>query len=83
MANIASVIGLLILVYSSGYMSQDKSQSRYYALMLLFIGAMVGLVLADNFLQLFIFWEVVGVCSYALIGFWYERPAAALLGGSP
>ncbi len=80
MANIAIIIGLLIIFYSIGYMHQDKAQTRYYALILLFIGAMVGLVLADNFLQLFIFWEVVGVCSYALIGFWYQKASAARAG---
>ncbi len=80
MANIAVMIGLLIIFYSIGYMHQDKAQTRYYALILLFIGAMVGLVLADNFLQLFIFWEVVGVCSYALIGFWYQKTSAARAG---
>ncbi|MFX1319226.1 MAG: NADH-quinone oxidoreductase subunit L [Promethearchaeota archaeon] len=80
MANIAVLIGFLIIVYSMSYMGEDKSQTRYYALILLFIGAMAGLVLANNFLQLFIFWEVVGVCSYALIGFWYEKPEAARAG---
>ncbi len=80
MANIASLIGFLIIIYSCGYMTHDKSQTRYFSLVVLFIGAMTGLVLADNFLQLFIFWEVVGVCSYALIGFWYDRPAAARAG---
>lgn len=80
MANIASLIGFLIIIYSMNYMAEDKSQTRYFALILLFIGAMTGLVLANNFLQLFIFWEVVGVCSYALIGFWYEKPEAARAG---
>ncbi len=80
MANIAILIGFLIIAYSMSYMSGDKSQTRYFALVLLFIGAMSGLVLADNFLQLFIFWEIVGICSYALIGFWYERPEAARAG---
>lgn len=80
MANVASLIGFLIIIYSVGYMAHEKSQTRYFSLILLFIGAMTGLVLADNFLQLFIFWEVVGVCSYALIGFWYDRPEAARAG---
>ncbi len=80
MANIAILIGFLIIVYSMNYMAEEKSQTRYFALILLFIGSMTGLVLANNFLQLFIFWEVVGVCSYALIGFWYEKPEAARAG---
>ncbi len=80
MSNIAILIGFLIIVYSMSYMGEDKSQTRYYAMILLFIGAMTGLVLSNNFLQLFIFWEIVGICSYALIGFWYEKPEAARAG---
>jgi len=80
MANIAAWIGTLILVYSNGYMSDEKDLGRYYFFMLLFIGSMIGLVLANGFLQLYIFWELVGLCSYALIGFWYHKPAAARAG---
>ncbi|MDQ1280281.1 MAG: NADH-quinone oxidoreductase subunit [Thermoproteota archaeon] len=76
MANIATWIGALVLLYSIGYMSHEEGLERYYSLVLLFIGAMTGLVMADNFVQLFVFWEIVGICSYALIGFWYKRPTA-------
>ena len=80
MCNIVAWIGALILLYSLGYMAGDESLPRYWFFMLLFIGSMVGLVLADNFLSLYIFWEMVGLCSYALIGFWYKRPEARKAG---
>jgi len=66
-----------IHIYSWGYMRDDKGFSRYFACLSLFTFSMLGIVLANNFLQLFIFWELVGVSSYLLIGFWFERPAAA------
>ncbi|RLG92490.1 MAG: hypothetical protein DRO36_01350 [Candidatus Hecatellales archaeon] len=80
MCNIVAWIGALILLYSLGYMAGDESLPRYWFFMLLFIGSMIGLVLADNFLSLYIFWEMVGLCSYALIGFWYKRPEARKAG---
>ena len=55
-------------------MKGEEGLTRYYYLILLFIGSMIGLVLADNMLQMFIFWEMVGLCSYALISFWYKKP---------
>ncbi len=67
----------VIHVYSLGYMRDDPGWSRYFACLSLFTFSMLGIVLANNFLQLFIFWELVGVSSYLLIGFWFERPAAA------
>ncbi|MGA3179768.1 MAG: NADH-quinone oxidoreductase subunit L [Verrucomicrobiota bacterium] len=70
-------VGGLIHIYSIGYMKGDRGFARFFALLSLFTFSMVGLVLSNNFLQMFIFWELVGVCSYLLIGFWYERPAAA------
>ncbi|MCH7843316.1 MAG: NADH-quinone oxidoreductase subunit L [Chloroflexi bacterium] len=70
-------VSLLVQVYSLGYMKGDPSFSRYYAYMSLFTAAMLGLVLASNIIQLYVFWELVGVSSYLLIGFWHERPAAA------
>jgi NADH-quinone oxidoreductase subunit L len=73
-------VGFLIHVYSTGYMSHEKSYGRYFAYLNLFTFAMLVLVLADNFLLLFFGWEGVGLCSYLLIGFWYERPAAAEAG---
>ena len=61
-------------------MGHEKGLPRYYALVLLFIGAMTGLVIAGNFLQLYIFWEIVGICSAFLISFWYDRPEAVRAG---
>ncbi|RLG97858.1 NADH-quinone oxidoreductase subunit L, partial [Candidatus Bathyarchaeota archaeon] len=80
MTSLVSFIGALILLYSIGYMAEEEGLTRYYFFMLLFIGAMIGLVMADNFFQLYIFWEIVGLCSYALIGFWYKRPEAVKAG---
>lgn len=80
MANIAACIGLLIMIYSVNYMEKDKSTPRFFFFMLLFVGGMIGLVMANNLLQMYIFWETVGLCSYSLIGFWYTRPEAAKAG---
>ncbi|HOX55529.1 MAG TPA: NADH-quinone oxidoreductase subunit L [Candidatus Paceibacterota bacterium] len=66
-----------IHIYSWGYMSEDRGFPRYFACLSFFTFSMLGIVLANNFLELFIFWELVGVSSYLLIGFWFERPAAA------
>ncbi len=77
MALIVTGVGSLIHIYSAGYMKGDKAFSRYFACLSLFTFSMLGIVLADNFVMMFIFWELVGVSSYLLIGFWYERPAAA------
>ncbi|MER3397149.1 MAG: NADH-quinone oxidoreductase subunit L [Chloroflexota bacterium] len=74
---IVSLVSFLIQIYSQGYMAGDPGYSRYYAFMSLFTASMLGLVLASNLLLVFIFWELVGLCSYLLIGFWYQRPAAA------
>ena len=73
MACIATGIGFLILVYSLGYMKGDESLTRYWFLMQLFIGGMTLLVMANSLFVTFIGWEIVGLCSYALIGFWYNR----------
>jgi NADH-quinone oxidoreductase subunit L len=69
-----SFFAVIITVYSLGYMKGESGLTRYYSLILLFIGSMIGLVLADNMLQMFIFWEMVGLCSFALIAFWYKKP---------
>ena len=69
-------VGFLIHVYSVGYMGHDKGYGRYFAYLNLFTFAMLTLVLADNFLLLFVGWEGVGLCSYLLIGFWYEKQSA-------
>ncbi len=73
MALIVTGVGFIIHVYSIGYMHGDKSFWRFFSYMNLFIFAMMNLILADNFLLLFLGWEGVGLCSYLLIGFWYDR----------
>ncbi len=73
---VVTFIALLVQIYSLGYMHGDPGFSRYYAYQSLFSGSMLGLVLADNFGQLFIFWELVGICSFLLIGFWFGRISA-------
>src|ERR1019366_9502574 len=70
-------IASAIHIYSWAYMSKDRSFPRYFACLSFFTFSMLGIVLANNFLELFIFWEMVGVSSSLLIGFWCERPAAA------
>ncbi len=72
LANVVAWVSFLILVYSLGYMKGEKNLTRYYFLMNFFIGNMLLLVMSDNFLQLFLGWEGVGYCSYALIGFWHS-----------
>jgi NADH-quinone oxidoreductase subunit L len=67
----------LIHTYANGYMNGDPGAARYFAEAALFTASMLGLIYADNLLQLFIFWELVGLCSYLLIGFWYRKPSAA------
>ena len=67
---------LMIFIYSIGYMAHDPRQSRFFALISLFAGAMLTLVVADNVLLLFVGWEIMGVCSYLLIGFWFEKESA-------
>ncbi|MEP7289420.1 MAG: NADH-quinone oxidoreductase subunit L [Chloroflexota bacterium] len=67
---------LLIFIYTLGYMAHDPRNTRFFAFLSLFAGAMLTLVVADNLLLLFIGWEVMGLCSYLLIGFWYEKPSA-------
>jgi len=74
---VVTVVGFLVLLYSIGYMHQDHGLPRYYAELSLFLAAMTGLVLSNNLLEFFLFWELVGVCSYFLIGFYYEKPSAA------
>ena len=74
---IVTGVASAIHIYSWGYMGEDRGFPRYFACLSLFTFSMLGIVLANNFLELFIFWELVGVSSYLLIGFWFERPAAA------
>ncbi|MBI1976748.1 MAG: NADH-quinone oxidoreductase subunit L [Candidatus Omnitrophica bacterium] len=70
-------VGSAIFIYSLGYMKDDPSFPRFFACLALFAFSMIGIVLANNFIQLFMFWELVGLSSYLLIGFWYEKPSAA------
>jgi NADH-quinone oxidoreductase subunit L len=74
---VVSGVGSLIHIYSLGYMRYDEGKSRYFAALSLFMFAMLGIVLANNFVMMFIFWELVGFTSYVLIGHWFERDAAA------
>ena len=74
---VVTFVSLLVQVYSISYMSHDSGYSRYFAYMSLFTASMIGLVIASNVVQLFIFWELVGLCSYLLIGFWFTKPSAA------
>jgi NADH-quinone oxidoreductase subunit L len=77
MAMTVTGVGFLIHVYSIGYMAGDERYSRYFTFLNLFIVSMLILVMADNFLMMYVGWELVGLCSYLLIGFWFERPTAA------
>jgi NADH-quinone oxidoreductase subunit L len=74
---VVTVVSLMVQIYSQGYMHGDPGYHRYFAFMSLFTASMLGLVLADNLLFVYVFWEMVGLCSYLLIGFWFHRPSAA------
>jgi NADH-quinone oxidoreductase subunit L len=73
---VVTLVASMVQIYSLGYMKGDKGWSRYYAYQSLFAFSMLGMVIATNLLQLFIFWELVGLCSYLLIGFWYFKVSA-------
>jgi len=70
-------VGLLIFIYSTGYMAHDENFTRFFCFLSLFAGAMLGVVIANSLLLLFMCWELVGLTSYLLIGFWYQKPSAA------
>ena len=74
---VVTSVSLLVQVYSHGYMAGDPGYGRYFAHMCLFTTSMLGLVLADNLFMMFMFWELVGLSSYLLIGFWFHKPSAA------
>ncbi len=80
LAVFVSVLSLVILVYAAGNMEREQGQARFYALMLVFIGAMMGLVMAGNLLQFYLLWEVLGICSALLIAFWWDREPARKAG---
>ncbi len=72
-----SFVGLLIFIYSTGYMAHDENFTRFFCFLSLFAGAMLGVVISNSILLLFMCWELVGLTSYLLIGFWYQKPSAA------
>jgi NAD(P)H-quinone oxidoreductase subunit 5 len=74
---IVTSVALLVMIYTDGYMAHDPGYVRFYAYLSLFASSMLGLVISPNLVQVYIFWELVGMCSYLLIGFWYDRKAAA------
>jgi NAD(P)H-quinone oxidoreductase subunit 5 len=74
---IVTTVAFLVMVYTDGYMAHDPGYVRFYAYLSLFSSSMLGLVISPNLVQIYVFWELVGMCSYLLIGFWYDRKAAA------
>jgi NAD(P)H-quinone oxidoreductase subunit 5 len=74
---IVTTVAFLVQIYSDGYMAHDQGYVRFYAYLSLFSSSMLGLVVSPNLVQIYIFWELVGMCSYLLIGFWYDRKSAA------
>ena len=76
MLMVVTTVSLLVQIYSCGYMKGDPGYGRFFAFLSLFAGSMLGLVVAVNFLQLYFFWELVGLCSYLLIGFYYHKVSA-------
>jgi len=80
MLTMLTFVATLVAIYASSYMHGDPGYSRFFACVSLFTFSMIMLVLSGNFLQLFMFWEAVGLCSYLLIGFWYEKPSASAAG---
>nr|QBK34784.1 NADH-plastoquinone oxidoreductase subunit 5 [Taxus cuspidata] len=74
---LVTTVGTMVMIYSDNYMSHDKTYVRFFAYLNFFNASMLGLVISPNLLQIYIFWELVGICSYLLIGFWFTRPSAA------
>nr|AEX96626.1 NADH-plastoquinone oxidoreductase subunit 5 [Androstephium coeruleum] len=77
MSILITTVGIMVLIYSDNYMSHDQGYLRFFAYMSFFNASMLGLVISSNLIQIYIFWELVGMCSYLLIGFWFTRPTAA------
>nr|YP_010935440.1 NADH-plastoquinone oxidoreductase subunit 5 [Torenia asiatica]WKW53632.1 NADH-plastoquinone oxidoreductase subunit 5 [Torenia asiatica]WKW53719.1 NADH-plastoquinone oxidoreductase subunit 5 [Torenia concolor] len=77
MAMLITTVGILVLIYSDNYMVHDQGYLRFFAYMSFFSTSMLGLVTSSNLIQIYLFWELVGMCSYLLIGFWFTRPSAA------
>jgi NAD(P)H-quinone oxidoreductase subunit 5 len=74
---IVTTVAFFVMIYTDGYMAHDPGYVRFYAYLSLFSSSMLGLVISPNLLQVYVFWELVGMCSYLLIGFWYDRKAAS------
>jgi NAD(P)H-quinone oxidoreductase subunit 5 len=77
MCVIVSTVAFLVMIYTDGYMAHDPGYVRFYAYLSIFSASMLGLVISPNLVQIYIFWELVGMCSYLLIGFWFDRKTAA------
>nr|QVL27315.1 NADH-plastoquinone oxidoreductase subunit 5 [Vitex tripinnata] len=77
MSMLITTVGIMVLIYSDNYMAHDQGYLRFFAYMSFFTTSMLGLVTSSNLIQIYIFWELVGMCSYLLIGFWFTRPPAA------
>ena len=73
---VVSSVAFLVLIYTDGYMAMDEGYLRFFGYLSLFTASMLGLVLSPNLIQIYIFWELIGVCSYLLIGFWFTRATA-------
>ena len=74
---LVTTITLLVMIYSHGYMAHDKGYVRFFTYLALFSSSMLGLIISPNLLEIYVFWELVGMCSYLLVGFWYDRDGAA------
>jgi NAD(P)H-quinone oxidoreductase subunit 5 len=74
---LVTTVGLAVMIYTDGYMLHDRGYVRFFAYLSLFTASMLGLVLSPNLIQVYAFWELVGMCSYLLVGFWFTRPSAA------
>ncbi len=77
MLALVTTVALLVMIYSHGYMSHDKGYVRFFTYLALFSSSMLGLIISPNLLEIYVFWELVGMCSYLLVGFWYDREGAA------
>nr|YP_009711757.1 NdhF [Curcuma wenyujin]YP_009742577.1 NADH-plastoquinone oxidoreductase subunit 5 [Curcuma aromatica]QGA47247.1 NdhF [Curcuma wenyujin]QID90876.1 NADH-plastoquinone oxidoreductase subunit 5 [Curcuma aromatica]WIM51349.1 NADH dehydrogenase subunit F [Curcuma wenyujin] len=77
MSILITTVGIMVLIYSDNYMSHDQGYLRFFAYMSFFNASMLGLVTSSNLIKIYVFWELVGMCSYLLIGFWFTRPTAA------
>ena len=77
MLTIVTTVAFLVMIYTDGYMAHDPGYVRFYSYLSIFSSSMLGLVISPNLVQIYIFWELVGMCSYLLIGFWFDRQPAA------